>query len=289
MRDKDWEIIKTLYEKKSITQAAESLFLTQSALTRRLHAIEEELGTELVTRSSKGISFTEAGRYLFQKSTIFCDFMDEVHTYLKSGHKKKELVRLGVPNSFARLHMSKPLKDYTDHHNKVQIQVLVNSSDVIIQQLMDDVVDVGIICGDYTFLGDKARLFDEQLFILTPMNTRLDDVIHLPLIESYHNPLVKMIFDQWWKLQFGNFPQSTWQVPYSDIAIEMVEHGLGICFLFGADWRINDEQVQRIPIYDKEGKPVLRAVWLMWSERCDRNPEMLEFVHFLEKHFKTIH
>lgn len=42
MKDIDWKILTVLYEKRSITKAAESLYMTQSALTKRLKAVEEE-------------------------------------------------------------------------------------------------------------------------------------------------------------------------------------------------------------------------------------------------------
>lgn len=43
------------------------------------------------------------------------------------------------------------------------------------------------------------------------------------------------------------------QVPYFDIAIEMAENGLGICFVFGDDWKIDEEKLQLIPAYDRDG------------------------------------
>ncbi len=287
MRDQDWEIIKILYEKKSITKAADSLYMTQSALTRRIHAIEDELGVELVKRSSKGISFTETGKYLFRKSTVFCDLMDEVHLYLNANNKRKELLRLGLPNSFAQLHISKPLKEYTDTYGNVQLKVKVSSSDVTLQRLVEDSVDVGVICGDFPFLGNKLKLLAEQLYILTPPDAKFEDIVHLPLIEPYHNPPVKQIVYQWWKMQFGDIPQPAWEVPHSNIAIEMVENELGICFLFGENWQFNHRKLQAIPIYDQKGEPIVRNVWLMWTEQCHRNKDMMEFVHFIVEHFNV--
>lgn len=42
MKDIDWRILVTLYEKRSITKAAEALYMTQPALTKRVKAIEDE-------------------------------------------------------------------------------------------------------------------------------------------------------------------------------------------------------------------------------------------------------
>lgn len=54
MKNIDWKILKVLYEKRSITKAAESLFMTQSALTKRLQSIESEWGRQLVEADKPG-------------------------------------------------------------------------------------------------------------------------------------------------------------------------------------------------------------------------------------------
>ena len=70
MKNIDWMILKVLYEKRSMTQAAEALYMTQPALTKRIKSIEAEWGIEVVKRSSKGVTFTEEGKYLVKKSSI---------------------------------------------------------------------------------------------------------------------------------------------------------------------------------------------------------------------------
>ena len=55
MKNIDWMILKMLYEKRSMTKAAEALYMTQPALTKRIKAIENEWGVEVVKRSSKGV------------------------------------------------------------------------------------------------------------------------------------------------------------------------------------------------------------------------------------------
>lgn len=58
MRMSDWNLIQTLYECRSLTKAAGLLYLTQPTLTKRLQAIEEELGVTVAVRGKRGISFT---------------------------------------------------------------------------------------------------------------------------------------------------------------------------------------------------------------------------------------
>ena len=81
MKDIDWRILVTLYEKRSITKAAEALYMTQPALTKRVKAIEDEWNIEVVRRSSQGVTFTEEGQYLVKKASIMLDFLKEIATH----------------------------------------------------------------------------------------------------------------------------------------------------------------------------------------------------------------
>ena len=72
MNDKDYLIISTLGETRNITRAAERLFMTQSALSKRIKLIEQEFGCELLIRTHQGIFFTDAGEQVlaFCRSTV---------------------------------------------------------------------------------------------------------------------------------------------------------------------------------------------------------------------------
>ena len=61
MDEKDYELLHALDETRNITHAADKLYMTQSALSKRIKALEQELGVEIVLRSRQGIRFTPAG------------------------------------------------------------------------------------------------------------------------------------------------------------------------------------------------------------------------------------
>lgn len=64
--------------------------------------------------------------------------------------------------------------------------------------------------------------------------------------------------NQWWRTHFGSLPHETHKVPYADIAIEMVGSGLGVTFVFGTGWKIDEKTTKRIPVYDAHDKRVAR-------------------------------
>lgn len=287
MKEIDWKILSVLYEKKSMTKAAEALYMTQSALTKRVHSMEDEWKVEIVHRTSQGVSFTEDGKYLVNKANIMLDFHKEIEEHFAEHARQKTLMKIGVPNSFARIHMPELLKEYIEEYNQLQISIVNNTSDVIINQITNGAIDIGIICGDFPYLGEKVCLFQEQMYMVTPIGVKMEDIEHMPLIESYFNSVVKLTVRQWWRQHFNIMPQETHKVPYSDIAIEMVENGLGVTFVFGDKWKVNEDKAQKLAVYDATGNPVSRKVWMMVGDECFQSQELTDFVSFVENYYNV--
>ena len=55
MDERDIQIFQSLMETRNVTKTAQALYMTQSAITKRLHKLEEELGAPLFLRSVKGL------------------------------------------------------------------------------------------------------------------------------------------------------------------------------------------------------------------------------------------
>lgn len=282
MKDIDWKTLIVLSESNSISQAADELFITQSALTKRLKAIETEWNTLIVKRSNQGIIFTSEGEYLVAKAKIIMEQIEDIESHFMKRDSVKEIIRIGIPNSFGRLHMPKLLKSYMIDHDNLDVRTVSNSSNVILKQLMDGNLDLGIICGDYPYDGEKTMLFKENLFIALPTDKTFDDLKDLTIIEAHLNPLVKKFVDSWWVSRFGDKTQKIQKVPYFEMALEMVENGLGACILFGRGWRYDADKVKVIPVYDNDGNEVMRNVWMMMSDKCFSSSEITDFITFVE-------
>ncbi len=58
----DIEVLLVLSKAKSLSQAAGQLYMSRPGLSQRIAAIEKQLGTSLINRTSTGISLTQAGK-----------------------------------------------------------------------------------------------------------------------------------------------------------------------------------------------------------------------------------
>ena len=77
MDEKDWLILRTLQEKKSITKTASTVFISQPALSKRLQQIEERFGVTLAVRSKTGIELTPEGSYLASSA---CELLEKIRS-----------------------------------------------------------------------------------------------------------------------------------------------------------------------------------------------------------------
>lgn len=90
---------------KSISQAAESLYISQQALSRCIANMEAELGCTLFNRTVKGISLTEEGQYLYEQfRPLIMEFRDTLsQTISYFDHKPKKLSFACAPFIFGVL------------------------------------------------------------------------------------------------------------------------------------------------------------------------------------------
>ena len=86
MDEKDFELLQALADSRNITKAADKLYITQSALSKRIRSIERELGVELLLRSHQGIRFTPSGEAVLAHSRAAAREMEQMRRNLDALH-----------------------------------------------------------------------------------------------------------------------------------------------------------------------------------------------------------
>ena len=89
------EIAKT----RSISKAAENLYMGQPNLSRAIRELEDSLGISIFNRTSKGISITPEGEEFLQYARRIIQQVDEVEQYYRSGKRQKQRFSVCVPRA----------------------------------------------------------------------------------------------------------------------------------------------------------------------------------------------
>jgi DNA-binding transcriptional LysR family regulator len=145
----------------SFTRAGEELFLTQSAVSRQIKELEEQLGVELFQRRHRALALTEAGRSFYASAAQVLTTMREATERLRTQAGKKSL-SVTTTHSFAALWLIPRLAGFTRSHPGVDVRI---TAETRVQDLERDGLDVAIRHGPASLAGSTAvRLMGERVF-----------------------------------------------------------------------------------------------------------------------------
>lgn len=144
----------------SITLAAEDLCLTQSAVSRQVHALEEQLGVKLLVRSHRAISFTLEGERLFRSADgAIQQLQDVLGEVRKNGVQRPVTIAASI--GVTGLWLLPRLGQIQKRHPGIDIRVSASNR---ISDMRNEGIDLAI---RYTTPGlvpaDALRLFGESL------------------------------------------------------------------------------------------------------------------------------
>ena len=115
----------------SITAAAGQLGLAKSAVSRRISELEQRLGTQLLTRTTRRMSLTDAGRSFYERaSAILADVADAEAEVGGAAQELAGRLRLAAPLSFGLLHLAPAITDFAEACPGVEIDVDLNDRPV---------------------------------------------------------------------------------------------------------------------------------------------------------------
>lgn len=93
-----------IVETGNITRAAEQLYVAQPALGLQIRQLEQELGVELLSRHSRGVSPTRAGQLLYERACEILRLVEETERQVAAaGRFEREGIVLGLTNGFANI------------------------------------------------------------------------------------------------------------------------------------------------------------------------------------------
>lgn len=154
-------------ESGSFSAAADALHVAQSALSRHIKELEEELGGALLDRGSRGVSLSDSGKVLFERAKFILSQLEEAGTEVRAQNKELTgTVRLMAPSSIAQV-LFEPLVDrFLRQFPKVRLGLSEGLWDDAANRLRTGAVDLAIMgsaTSDYIELEPLAR---EQMVLV---------------------------------------------------------------------------------------------------------------------------
>lgn len=129
MDEKDFELLEVLDETRNITHAADKLYMTQSALSKRIKSMEQELGVEILLRSRQGIRFTPAGEKVLEHSRAALKQMEQLRRGLDAMQGEVcGTLKAGVSVNFSYYRLSEVLAEYHKKYPRVRLDIATGTA-----------------------------------------------------------------------------------------------------------------------------------------------------------------
>jgi DNA-binding transcriptional LysR family regulator len=279
-------------ETGSIGAAAESLHVTQPAVTARIQALEATLGTRLLVRGRTGSRLTTAGR-------VFLPYARRARAVLTAG---REQVAEIVSGSAGRLAIAAApavstyvlpavLNKFQESHPRVQLAVRSGHSEEVLEMILREEVELGLmrpirhpdVTSTLLYTDDLVLVVHRGHPFALPGTVRLAQLSteHLILFDrtsSYHELTSALV------RQAGIAPRGTIEVDNIDAAKRMIERRLGIALLPRTSVGLEIGTGRLVPVAVADLPPITREIVVARRRDAgDPSPPAAAFLSVLDR------
>ena len=156
----------------SISKAADTLCVTQPAVSRRIKFIEEQYGYPLLDRSGQTLTPTNAGKLVFEKAVKLLEIERELLSGLKSMRENKSIAFICTP-TFGVVHLPTIMREFMMEYNDLaDLSFMFDNPGKIVEALRDGMYDLAVVehCESFDFsdLTTVALPGDDMIFASSP-------------------------------------------------------------------------------------------------------------------------
>lgn len=282
MDEKDFELLRVLNETRNITHAADRLYITQSALSKRIRSIEREMGTEIMLRSRQGIRFTPAGELVLARSAAAARELDELRRSLSEMEDEVSgTLNAGISINYAQYRLPDTLAAYHKRYPKVRLHITTGQSRHLYRQLLDGSLDMAVLRGEYTWDEGKFLLSQENICVICNHEFEDKPLSQLLYISHKTDPVLAGFMTQWMRENNLSGEQAGICVDNITTCVQMVQRGLGWGLLPSICLGDYDGCIR--PCTFANGEPFIRRTYILFQQEALRLPQVSTFIEAVKK------
>lgn len=233
----DLRLFIHIAESPSLTQAAKRAHLSLAAVSVRIKALENQLGTRLLYRDSRGVEITPAGQRLLQHARVIMRQVDHLkHDFQEQADGDAGHIRIFANTTAVTEFMPDILAQFLAGHPGVTVDLQERLTRDIVRGVLDGTTDLGIVAGPVDAPELQTIHFSTDRLVLVVPNghplqdqekVKLADAVRYPFITMHEgSTLVAFLRDQLERIG-QRLPQRI-QLYSFDSICRMVQAGVGV-------------------------------------------------------------
>lgn len=245
--DVNFELYKVFYyvaKYLSFSEAANKLFISQSAVSQSISQLEKKLDSKLLFRSTKRVRLTQEGKTLFEH-------VEQAFNLIKTGERSiNEMhsilqgeIRIGASDTICKYYLLPYLKKFNQLYPQIKMRVTNRTSPKCVELLSKGSIDFAVINiplkSEYPNMDIKTVQTIKDIFIagdnfkkLKNRKISLSELCGYPIIALEKNTTTRQYFDDF--LSRNNvdiIPEI--ELGSIDLIVELAKIGLGISYVMG--------------------------------------------------------
>ncbi len=277
------------------SRAANELFLTQPALSRHIHDLEEALGAQLFVRDTHKVCLTPIGEmFLADAKDILKKYDRALEKVRDAASDISQQINIGFLGAAVQPFLSMFLNEFEASHPQIHTHLESSHLDPLIRMLENDRIDICFVThvDDTVMTGihSETLLSDPLMVVLHPSHPlaereslSLKDLSDVPFIGfDDENPYTNELHSQLFKNAASNY-NVVEKAPNVDTAIFFVKMNMG-AFIIPSHLRFLTAGLVVLPLEDESCKVHLNLLW----KKSNPNPTIPVFHREFARFFKNI-
>ena len=141
----------------SFTEAAELCYISQSAISQQLKALENELGVQLIVREKRSFSLTLAGEYFYRHGKQIVEELEKIKKEtIRRGENGELSLTIGYLKNYGAIELQQTLAEFSKIYPEVSLSVVVGTHEELYHYLINGEVDL--------LISDQRRAFHDNYY-----------------------------------------------------------------------------------------------------------------------------
>jgi DNA-binding transcriptional LysR family regulator len=187
------EMFHSVAENLSFTVAGQKLHVAQSAISRKVRLLEEELGERLFKRVNKRVFLTPAGDVMLRYTRrVFQELRNAVLEVSELANMNRGTIRIGGGMT-ACMYILPPVIDrFQAKYPKVEVQVVTGPAETLLPQIRNAVIDIGVVTLPVNSPDLEVIPFttEEMVVVASRRNRTLAKLRSMPASDIEKYPLI---------------------------------------------------------------------------------------------------